>query len=231
LAAEIRSVPIVAGVEGDDRDRRDDTAQDQIRCCNNRGEKNWRDFLLDKREHPGDHPQYIFPLDSLAKTSDTTAPVNFASYIHRVAAAGIWHDPGREALFSFSMLCSISVIGVIALRNAHGWGERLHVRSGLLKVTSRTPPPEVIGMIKAQANDHLNMSRQLSERQKTLDNEAFSKDEEKALQSGYLQIMALDVARATKGDPQELAKLSRTVLRATRNQKTIKQLPDWFLHR
>lgn len=182
-------------------------------------EKSWRDFLLDKREHPGDYPQYIFPLEALAKTSDTTAPVNFASYIHRVAAAGIWHDPGRGALFSFSMLCSIAVIGVIALRNAHGWGERLHVRSCLLKVTSRIPPPEVIGMIKAQANDHLNMSRQLSERQKTLDSEAFSKDEEKALQSGYLQIMALDVARATKGDPQELAELSRAVLRATRNKK------------
>ena len=53
-------------------------------------------------------------------------------------------------------------------------------------------------MIKAQATRHLSMSRQLSERQKHLESEAFATDEEKALQSGYLQAMAFDVARVTK---------------------------------
>jgi hypothetical protein len=182
-------------------------------------EEIWRDFLLDKSEHPGDYPLYLFLLESLAKTSDTTVPINFAFYIHRVAAAGIWHDPPRQSLFTFSMICSIAVIGVISLRNARRWGERLHVRSGALKITSRTPPSEVIDMIKAQANEHLKMSRQLSERQKTLDQEAFSKDEDKTVESGYLQAMAFDVARATKGDPQALGKLSRAVVRAARNKR------------
>ncbi len=182
-------------------------------------EKTWRDFLLDKREHPCRFSQYLFFLDSLANTQDTTVPINFAFYIHRVASAGIWHDLRRRSLFTFSMLCSIAVIGVISVRNTRAWGERLHVRNGVLKVSGNIPPPEVVDMIKAQANDHLNMSRQLSERQKHLESEAFSSDEEKTLQSGYLQTMALDVARATKGDPKSLAKLSRAVLRATRNKK------------
>ena len=184
-------------------------------------EKVWRVFLLDKTPHTGEFSQYIFLLDTLARTSDAIVPLNFASYIHRVAAAGIWHDPGRGALFSFSMLCSIAVIGVISVRNVHRWGERLHVRGGILQIGDRIPPPEVIGMIKAQANDHLRMSRELSERQKKLDRQALSDDEEEALQSGYLQTMAIDVARATKADPQEVAKLSRAVLQATR--KTTKR--------
>jgi hypothetical protein len=193
----------------------------EIKCAPTTAEAEqiWRAFLLDKRPHPGEFSQYIFFLEALARTSDTTVPMNFASYIHRVAAAGIWHDPGRGALFSFSMLCSIAVIGVISVHNLHRWGERLHVRGGVLQVGDRIPPPEVISMIKAQANDHLRMSRGLSERQKQLDGEAISNDEEKALQSGYLQTMAIDVARALEGDPQEVAKLSRAVLRATRKTK------------
>jgi hypothetical protein len=124
-----------------------DATPPEIKLAAPTAEETWRDFLLNKREQPGDFPQYLFPLDSLANTPDTSVPINFAFYIHRVAAAGIWHDPHRRSLFTFSMLCSIAIIGVISRRSAHSWGERLHVRGGVLKVNGRIPPPEVVDMI------------------------------------------------------------------------------------
>jgi hypothetical protein len=144
-----------------------DATPREIKLAAPPAEKTWRDFLLDKRTHPRHFSQYLFFLDSLANTRDRTVPINFASYIHRAEAAGIWHDPRRGSLFTFSMLCSIAVIGVISLGDASAWGQRLHVRGGVLTENGSIPPPEVVDMIKKQANDHLEMSRQFSDRQKS----------------------------------------------------------------
>lgn len=159
-------------------------------------ESAWRDFLLDRREHPGRFPQYFFFLDSLANSSNPDLPINFATYIHRVAASGIWHDPARGFMFTFGMLCSVAVIGVIFGPNLRSWGERIRVEKGILRMSTRVPAPTVVDMITAQANDHLTMSRSLSERQKMLDHQKL----ERAVSPEYLRAMAIDVVRAPRAD-------------------------------
>jgi hypothetical protein len=162
----------------------------------------WRDFLLDRRENPGGFPQYLFLLEPLANSSDPNLPINFASYVQRVGATGIWNDPVRRCIFTFCMMCSIAVVGVVSARTLRSWGERLRVRRGILRPNSGAVPAEVVGMIKAQANDHLAMSRQLSERQKELDRQQVLADKEKFLRSGYARAMAIDVLRASRGRPK-----------------------------
>jgi hypothetical protein len=55
-------------------------------------------------------------------------------------------------------------------------------------------------MIKAQAKDHLTMSRDLSEKQKTLDRQKLLRDEQRLVRSGYARAMAIDALRANQGD-------------------------------
>ena len=162
----------------------------------------WRDFLLDRRKHPGRFPQYFFPLELLANSPNPDWPINFATYIQRAAASGIWHDPAREFMITYGMMCSVAVIGVIFGRNLRSWGERIRVEKGILRKSSHFPPVTIVEMIRAQANDHLMMSRSLSERQKRLDHQKLVSDEERFANSEYLRAMAIDVGRAARGDPR-----------------------------
>jgi hypothetical protein len=203
-------------------------ATPEIKRAASPAEKTWSDFLLDKKVHPGPFCQYLFFLDSLAKTPDTSVPINFASAIHRVVAAGIWpgtwRDPRHGSLFTYSMLCSIAIVGLISLgdETSQAWGEHLHVCGGVMNTNGRIPPREVVDMIKAQAIRHLNLSRQRSERQEHLDDTALVTDEEKTLQSGYLHAMALDVARVTKKDPKSLAQAVSRGVAGAQEQKPVK---------
>jgi hypothetical protein len=75
-------------------------------------------------------------------------------------------------------------------------GERLRVRRGTLQLNGGSVPTEIVEMIKAQANDHLTMSRDLSEKQKTLDRQKLLGDEQGFIRSGYARAMAIDALRA-----------------------------------
>jgi hypothetical protein len=171
-------------------DRLPDELVDQV----SRAERAWRDFLLDRTESPGPFEQHIFLLDPLAQTSDSNLPINFAFYIKRVAANGIWHHPPRFT-FAFTMMCSIAVIGVISAPSRRKWRERIRLRGGVIRTRSLTVfPKQIIQMIVAQARDHLAMSRELSDRQKERDREQMA-GEERFLKSGYARAMAIDAIR------------------------------------
>lgn len=85
-----------------------------------RAERAWRDFLLDRAESPGPFEQYIFLLDPLARTSESNLPINFAFYVKRVAANGIWRHPPHY-MFAFNMMCSVAVIGLISAPSRRSW--------------------------------------------------------------------------------------------------------------
>jgi hypothetical protein len=171
-----------------------------IRLAAAKTESVWRDFLLDQRENPGVFSQYLFLLEPLANTSDPNAPINFASYIQRGSATGIWNDPGRRCIVTYCMMCSIVVVGVVSASGIRSWGERLKVRRGTLQLNGSSVPTEIVEMITAQANDHLMMSRSLSDKQKALDRQKLLDDE--FVRSGYMRAMAIDARRAAKGRPE-----------------------------
>ena len=161
-----------------------------------KAERTWRDFLLDRRENPGQFEQYVFLLDQLAHTVRSDLPINFAFYIKRVAAAGIWRQPPRFT-FSFNMMCSIAVIGMISSPSRGIWEERVRLQKGVLHASRLASfPSELVQMIAAQAKDHLAMSRELSERQRERDREQMN-DQERFLESGYARAMAIDAIRNT----------------------------------
>jgi hypothetical protein len=154
----------------------------------------WRDFLLGRRENPGPFEQYVFLLDQLALTSSSDLPINFAFYIKRVGATGIWRQPPGYT-FAYSMMCSIAVVGMISSPSRRTWEDRVRLRTGVLRARRLTGfPKELVHMIAAQANDHLDMGSRLSERQKERDREQMD-DQERFLKSGYARAMAIDVIR------------------------------------
>jgi hypothetical protein len=156
----------------------------------------WRNFLLGQCENPSAFPQYLYLLEPLANTSDPNVPINFSFYIQRVGATGIWNDLGRRCIFTFCMMCSIAVVGVVSASALRAWGERLKVRRGTLQLNDSCVPVEIVEMIMAQANDHLMMSRDLSEKQKTLDRQKLLGDEQGFVRSGYARAMTIDALRA-----------------------------------
>lgn len=177
-----------------------------------KAERTWRDFLLDRRANPGRFEQYVFPLDQLAHIAGSDLPINFAFYIKRVAATGIWRQPPRFT-FTFNMMCSIAVIGMISSPSRGIWEDRVRLQRGVLRANrSISFPKELVQMIATQAKDHLAMSRELSERQQERDREQMD-DQERFLNSGYARAMAIDAIRAANtsvksadadvGDPRQ----------------------------
>jgi hypothetical protein len=82
-------------------------------------------------------------------------------------------------------------------QDLQAWGERLKVRNGFLRNNRSTFPVELVGMLQSQANDHLKMSRAVSERQKLRDGERLQSGIDTVDASKYLDAMALDVVRGT----------------------------------
>lgn len=166
-----------------------------VRLAASKTEPVWRNFLLDQCKNPGAFPQYLFLLEPLANTSDPNVPINFAFYVQRVGATGIWNDLGRGCILTYCMMCSIAVVGVVSACALRSWGERLKVGRGTLQLNGGSVPTEIVEMIKAQANDHLTMSRDLSEKQKILDRQKLLGDEQGFIRSGYARAMAIDALR------------------------------------
>jgi hypothetical protein len=189
-----------------------DTVPAEIREAAVRPESTWREFLLNKRVNPGRFSQYLFMLDELADNPGAEVPINFGFYIRRSATAGLWHDPARGSLFTHALLSNMVVIGNIGLGGPRTWGERLHLKKGVIRPEAQIPI-EVVDMLKAQAKQHLEMSRGLTERQKKLEEEMFAIDPDKTFESGYLQTMASDVVRAAGFDPKAAKTFPPAILR------------------
>ncbi len=159
-----------------------------------RAEVVWREFLLDQRSDPGEFSQFLYLLDPLAEHAKGDLPINFSSWVLRGSGAGIWHHPGR-CTFAWGLLCSVVVAGIMtAPQTLRSWGEHLKVRSGFLPKIRKRVPLELTGMLQSQAEDHLRMSRALSERQQRLDGERLQVVDA-ADASQYLRAMAMDVKR------------------------------------
>jgi hypothetical protein len=171
-----------------------DTIPAELELPIKKAELIWRAFLLDEREHPGDFPLYLFFLDSLAEHPKGDVPINFASWVLRGGGAGIWHHPGRCS-FAWQLLGAIAVVGIASPpRNLRDWGEHLRIRSGFLPKKRSYFPRELIVMLASQAQDHLQMSRELSEKQKMRDGELLQATDT-ADATDYFRAMALDVKR------------------------------------
>ena len=103
-----------------------------IRQAAAKAEPVWRNFVLDRRENPVRfHSTYfcwsrwqILPIKPFRSI--------FTFYIQRVGATGIWNDPARRCIFTFCMMCSIAVVGVVSAQTLRSWAERLRVRHGVL---------------------------------------------------------------------------------------------------
>lgn len=71
----------------------------------------------------------------------------------RATTVGDYRGCDRAPMFSGDVKAAQELASIP--RAPPQMGRKVTVRSGILTVNKKIPPPEVIGMIKAQANDHL----------------------------------------------------------------------------
>jgi ribosomal protein S18 len=76
-----------------------------------RAEVTWREFLLGKLPHPGDHRQHLLPLDIVESTNMDSAAPNINRYLARMIQMDLCR--GRHSIFKFANLGRFAIFGFV----------------------------------------------------------------------------------------------------------------------
>jgi len=105
---------------------------DEQRALAERALTRWRDFLLDRCEHPGEHEQHLFPFDLVESTGRALSPY-FNRYTLRSIDMDVVADELGTQAHVYSKMCRFLLIGFIHEPRPTRWrGTMIHVRRGLM---------------------------------------------------------------------------------------------------
>lgn len=96
----------------------------------NRADAVWRDFLLNRRQNPGEFEQHVLVVDALAKSSAPVSP-----FLNRYLLRTIQSDliTSKSLCITYTKLCKVIIIGFIRVSSPQKWkGTKLHVNHGVI---------------------------------------------------------------------------------------------------
>jgi hypothetical protein len=155
----------------------------------------WKDFLLDKRPHPGPYEQHILPFPGLVATrSDPDMPSNFNRYISRSVDIDAFSFGDQEAC-TYVKMSGILLLGFISLVHPSRWRDtKIHVRQGTLQKQHYRVPDQVSSFLYYKARRQQSREQELSDRQLSKIHEDYQKNAEKFPGSNMFRAIDQDYA-------------------------------------
>jgi hypothetical protein len=94
----------------------------------------WKEFLFDKRPHPGRYEQHMILFDPIASMQNLDhLPPNMNRFLIRGLHSNIAISDGRPA-FIFTKMGRMALFGFISIKNPRRWiGTKIHVKRGQLR--------------------------------------------------------------------------------------------------
>ena len=126
----------------------------------------WRDFLLGRRRHPGEHVQYVLPLGVMASAPAETVSPYQNRYFLRTIQIDVLAD--EDSVFVFSKLGRLAVLGFVTPPKHHWRGWKVHLRKGSFPIQGFAMPNSMIAYLKAAADAYGALYERMSSRQQEL---------------------------------------------------------------
>ncbi len=152
----------------------------------------WKEFLLDKREHPDRNEQHFLPLNTIESFTDPNMPSNINRYILRsVDIDAAW---GGKSAFVYSKLGRFIILGFIEMPQPRQWvGTKVHVKHGAVGASNYTLPIQFGAYLMDKARRSADIQGRISEKQNKRIEESFRKGMDRATNSESLRAMSEDV--------------------------------------
>jgi hypothetical protein len=153
----------------------------------------WREYLLDKRPHPGRFEQHILMLDRLASATIPDLPGNTNRYILRTVDMDI--VAGAKTCFVYVKLPRIVIIGSVVMSGPRNqWqGTRIPTQSWSIRPRNCVVPGALATFISGKARLMARSQASMSDRQKQKVEGALMRDIERFRSSGAFAAMESDV--------------------------------------
>lgn len=112
----------------------------------------WREYLLDRQEHPGVFEQHLLHLDAPASVEGHFPSPGLGRYMLRCFDLDVVKS--RRTCFTYAKLGPVAIFGIIRLDRRADWkGTKLHVREGAIGATQC----EIPGLIAKYWNDRADL--------------------------------------------------------------------------
>ncbi|MBV8659799.1 MAG: hypothetical protein JO142_18415 [Burkholderiales bacterium] len=161
-----------------------------------RAEAVWRDVLLGRRPHPGEHQQHILPVDFIRSVQGGGLQGGLASNVNRYLARAIDMDlcQGNKTIYTYAKLGRFIILGFVAEPEPNRWrGTKVSASQGTIEPKSYVLPAALLGYINAKAKGMQALLENMSEQQHKKVDEAFQKNIDKYVGSDAHDAMRADV--------------------------------------
>jgi hypothetical protein len=156
-----------------------------------RAEVAWREVLLGKRPHPGEHQQHILPVDRVASVRGGFAP-NLNRYLMRAIDMDLCQ--GHKTVFTYAKLGRFIVLGFVAEPEPNRWrGTKVNANQGTIEPKSYVLPAAFVEYINGKAKRMAALLESMSDQQHKKVDESFRKNIDKFVGSDAFDAMRADV--------------------------------------
>lgn len=152
----------------------------------------WKEFLLDKREHPDRNEQHFLPLDVIESFTYPNMPQNINRYILRsVDTDVVWSE---KSAFVYSKLERFIVLGFIEMPQPRQWvGTKVHVKHGVVEPSSYTLPIGFGDYLMEKVKRAASVKGRISEKQNKKIEESYRKNMDRVINSESFKAINEDV--------------------------------------
>lgn len=170
---------------------------DELKIKTQQTHKEWKEFLLGKRPHPGKYEQHLLPLDAIASHTHDNMPKNINRYILRSVDTDA--VAGERTAFIYSKLERFVIVGFIEMPNPRRWdGTKVHVKHGYVGPSNYLLPQEFGDYFFGQANKAIAIQKKISKKQNDKIAQAFRKKIDKLANTETMRALSEDIRLAGK---------------------------------
>lgn len=157
-----------------------------------RAELVWREFLLGKRPHPGDHRQHLLPLDIVESTNMDSAAPNINRYLTRMIQMDLCR--GQHSIFTFAKLGRFAIFGFVRPDAKQRWkGANVASNEGWVGPRDYELPSALWEFMNEKARAAKAAMAGVTEKQQAKIEESFAKNIDDYAGSDAFRAMQADV--------------------------------------
>lgn len=150
----------------------------------------WRDFLNNKRVHPGKYEQHLLPMDIIGETSDINTPENINRFILRNIELDIVSS--KKTLMTYTKMGKFLLFGHIIPFKQKWRGSKISLNQGTFGSKKYELPMEIADFIFDRARNSSNVYNQISEKQEDKIQEHILNNLDQFRQSDQMKAMLAD---------------------------------------
>ncbi len=154
--------------------------------------KEWGQFLLDRRPHPGAHEQHLFLVDAIESSTVPNMPVNINRYLLRAIEVYVAHT--ESSAITYAKMGRFVLFGFVEMPHPRRWkGTKLNANEGIFGVQDIELPVNIGEFVMDRARRAADRYAEITDRQNAKIRESYQRDLDRAANSDSFRAIHHDV--------------------------------------